>query len=291
MMLIDATDFYGEYHGHRVEHLTILQRHLGERPRVFLAGDSSLDSKYWIAASNDTTPINGYEDVLTREGGHRKDVCFWLNQDLGPEYAAINCAVEESTLGERSKTLLPQDEFIRDNIGPEDVLVVSVGGNDVALRPSLSTAWNAFKAIFLNSTESIRNEPGRAWGMRHFRWLFCDATQAYVKRLVSKTKPKKIVVAMIYFPDENSAVESWSGRVLKLLDYDRHPEKLQAFISAAYECGTKNIVVEGVTVVPCPLFEALNGKSSSQYVARVEPSEEGGAAMSRVIASCVKRSD
>lgn len=286
MALIDTQKFYSEYHGHTVADLSILHRHLGKRRRVFLAGDSSLDNKYWIAACSGLE-INGYENVLSR-GGSRKDVCFWLNQELGPEYVAINCAVEESTLGERKSTLLPQDEFIRDNIEPEDVIVISVGGNDVALRPSLSTAWNALKAVFLNSTESIQKKPGDAWGMRHFKGLFCDETQAYVEKLVSKTKPSKVVVAMIYYPDENSASESWSGRVLRLLDYDRRPERLQAFIAAAYESGTKKIAVDGVPVIPCPLFEALDGKSSSQYVARVEPSEEGGAAMSKLIASCIK---
>lgn len=126
--------------------------------------------------------------------------------------------------------------------------------------------------------------------MQHFKGLFCDATQAYIEKLVSKTKPNKVVVAMIYYPDENFAVESWSGTVLKFLDYNRRPERLQAFITAAYECGTKAIAVDGVRVIPCPLFEALDGKSSSQYVARVEPSEEGGAAMSKLIASCIKDS-
>lgn len=32
-----------------------------------------------------------------------------------------------------------QDTFIRDNITSEDVLVVSIGGNDVALQPLLGT--------------------------------------------------------------------------------------------------------------------------------------------------------
>ena len=49
--------------------------------------------------------------------------------------AAINTAVEASTLNERTFKLRPQDTFIRENIHPEDVLVVSVGGNDVALCP------------------------------------------------------------------------------------------------------------------------------------------------------------
>jgi hypothetical protein len=35
-----------------------------------------------------------------------------------------------------------QDAFIRDHITRDDVLIVSVGGNDIALSPTLRTAVN-----------------------------------------------------------------------------------------------------------------------------------------------------
>lgn len=60
-MLIKAEDFYGNYHGHTIEHLELLAKALHitppapdgalgtARPRViWLAGDSSLDNKAWI---------------------------------------------------------------------------------------------------------------------------------------------------------------------------------------------------------------------------------------------------
>ena len=52
------------------------------------------------------------------------------------EYITINCAIEESALNERKEGLLSQDEFVRDHIKKDDILIVSVGGNDVALKPS-----------------------------------------------------------------------------------------------------------------------------------------------------------
>lgn len=198
MTLISSRDFYGEYHGHLVQHLRRVHRVLGTRARVFLAGDSSLDSKFYQAECT-ANPINGYENILS-PSGCRQDVCYWMNKELGPEYAVINCAVEESTLRERKTNVLPQDEFIRDNISQDDILVVSVGGNDVALRPTIGTAWNALKAVFLNSSASISAQPHNTWGMSHFRGLFCDATQAYIEKLVSRKKPKLIIVCMIYFP-------------------------------------------------------------------------------------------
>ena len=48
-------------------------------------------------------------------------------------------AVEESTLEDRKTDLLHQDKFIVYNITNNDTLVVSVGGNDIALKPNLNT--------------------------------------------------------------------------------------------------------------------------------------------------------
>ena len=43
--------------------------------------------------------------------------------------------MEESTLNERTFRLLSQDKFIQDHISEDDILIVSVGGNDVAWAP------------------------------------------------------------------------------------------------------------------------------------------------------------
>ena len=47
--------------------------------------------------------------------------------------------MEATTLNERSYRLRAQDKFIRDNISSEDVLIVSIGGNDIALAPAPCT--------------------------------------------------------------------------------------------------------------------------------------------------------
>ena len=47
--------------------------------------------------------------------------------------------VEATTLNERSRNLRPQDVFLQQNMQTNDVLIVSVGGNDVALFPTPCT--------------------------------------------------------------------------------------------------------------------------------------------------------
>ena len=138
---------------------------------IFLCGDSSLDNKHWFFSkepggailprefSDDarTAPaINGYESVLG--GGARAnhdveprmamDVNYWFNriaaEELGPlECCTIMSSVEASNASDRHHFgLLAQDQFIRDVVSEDDTIVMSVGGNDVALAPTWATAVN-----------------------------------------------------------------------------------------------------------------------------------------------------
>merc|ERR1712217_906891 len=53
--------------------------------------------------------------------------------------------------------LLPADQFINDHITAGDYLIVSVGGNDIALRPSLCTMLNMFMLVRGSSRDCLRN--------------------------------------------------------------------------------------------------------------------------------------
>merc|ERR1711916_268778 len=96
----------------------------------------------------------------------------------------INASIEESLLRERDHCLLAQDEFVRDHLTSDDVLVVSVGGNDIALSPSAST----IRAML---------DAGSAWGMSHMVDLFSRKIADLVERVTAKHKPKAVVVCMI----------------------------------------------------------------------------------------------
>lgn len=72
------------------------------------------------------------------------DVTYWLNyhgmkENRSHKLAAINTAVEATTLNQRTYRLRAQDRFLRDRIQTNDVLIVSIGGNDVALLPTPCT--------------------------------------------------------------------------------------------------------------------------------------------------------
>ncbi len=71
----------------------------------------------------------------------------------------------------------------------------------------LSTLKSCIRQILIlsfvtryNGLKAIRKGPGSAWGMSHFVHIFKDDIKAYVRKLITTTKPKVVAVCMIYFP-------------------------------------------------------------------------------------------
>mmetsp|Transcript_117899 Transcript_117899/g.263563 ORF Transcript_117899/g.263563 Transcript_117899/m.263563 type:complete len:327 (+) Transcript_117899:90-1070(+) len=304
-MSVSATAFLSEYHGHRVSDLSLVLNELRQRHDavIFLAGDSSLDNKFWLHGQ--VSAINGYEAVISPPTV-KPDVCYHLNVEAmthpNSKICCINTAIEATSLNDRAFChLLAQDRFIRDNIGPEDTLVVSIGGNDIALVPVLCTCVNivplvcctpiaCLEAYGCACPPNLRIDGGCFCcglpgclaglfgcppGLGYFADMFGNRVQNYIEQLVSVTKPRKVIVSMIYFPDE-VASGSWADGALSALCYDCYPYRLQAAIRKVYEVGTSRIRITGTEVVPFPLFETLDGKTSADYEQRVEPSTQGG---------------
>ena len=228
---IRKRDYYATYHGHEISHLDVVHRELRRSSNgiIFLAGDSSLDNKFWFNESG--AAVNGMERILTPPL-MKKDVCFWLNSQLaeqGLPYGCVNTAIEATALSDRAfGCLLPQDNFIRDHIGPDDILIVSVGGNDIALKPLLCTALNITPLVYCTPSQCFEQcacacppnlgvdcgcmccgLPGSvvglcAWppGFGYFVDLFKNQVENYIKKLVGRRKPRKVLVNMIYYPDQ-----------------------------------------------------------------------------------------
>mmetsp|Transcript_32458 Transcript_32458/g.79042 ORF Transcript_32458/g.79042 Transcript_32458/m.79042 type:complete len:340 (+) Transcript_32458:186-1205(+) len=317
---IDAHDFYNEYHGHLIDHLETLHGRLVKEQKVktiiFFVGDSSLDNKHWLFAVPKQTATlnekkftaaacNGYEKIL-KPPRMVQDVAYWLNWEIANNLkagtsACINASIEESALGERdSGVLLPQDKFVRDHIGQDDVLVVSVGGNDIALKPTCCTAFNMAMLIFCSCTCCIECacgvglpcccSPAFPMGLGHFLNLFKCKVEDYVRRIVVKRKPRKVVVCMIYYLDQKPG-GSWADKVLGILGYNTNPKKLQTLIRKVFELATEKINIPGTEVVAFPLFKVLDGKNTNDYDNRVEPSVQGGAKMGRALFRCIYNED
>jgi len=280
---INTSRFYFEWQGHVISDVAAFRSTTlslrPDKPLIYLAGDSSFDNKYWVPSSGPGgKPLSVevpeiYHATLSRP--HPKpDIAFWLNHFLGDRATTLNLAVEASTLKDREKELLGHDKFIRDNIRAEDILVVSIGANDIALRPTFATILHMLQLAWLTPRWLLH----RGLFLGHFTNLFKDQVQEYVSRLVEKQKPRAVIVCMIYYPLEAGAGNqtSWADRQLGLLGYNRFPGQLQTAIMKMYELATREIRIESVHVIPSALFEALDGKNEGDYTARVEPSAKGG---------------
>lgn len=289
---LSSRAFYSEYHGHREEHLAVLEGAVRKnRSVVWLLGDSTLDNKHWF--EDEEAAVNGYEAVLdTRRS--RADVAHHVNkeivrQGLGDELVCINTAVEEATLGARGagQPLLHADTFCRDHLRADDVLIVSCGGNDIALRPTALTGISmvALLACPMWLLRSVGFTPGLCHlvpGLSHFIHLFGEAARRFVGRVTERTTPRAVVMCMLYFLDERAG-GSWADGTLQFLGYNTKPEKLQLIMRIVYERAISQVQIEGTTVVPVPLYEVLDGKTTEDYEARVEPSSQGGQKMARLL--------
>lgn len=289
---VPSRAFYQTYHGHEVGYLQRVRdglRTQGKKSLLWLAGDSTMDNKYWFNST--ANACNGYENILDAPHGtpmSKMDVTYHLNQQLAAggvvDTAAINTAVEATTLGQRvswmGTYLTEQDEFIRDNISQDDTLVVSVGGNDIAMAPTPATIANMLWLIKVSRRDNIT--AGTAGGMAHFINIFGERTRQYIEALTEKTKPKKVVVCMLYFLDQ-AGEGSWADAALSCLNYNTDPSLLQLLIQQMYERATSQIRIDGTEVVPCPLYTALDGTNTHDYAQRVEPSHTGGGKLAKVI--------
>ncbi|CUI14935.1 Hypothetical protein, putative [Bodo saltans] len=334
------SEFYGVYHGHDVDHLrtvfdqlVVSKRRAGRDIRVvWLAGDSSLDNKFWLNSATSQVPACNGMELILKPPTSVADVAAHLNSVIAsershrsspgrraPEYVCINCSVEESTIGMRKKgqVLLPQDEFLKARVVPGDVVVVSLGGNDIALKPTACTIFSMGWLTACSSHANVVN--GTAWGLGAMESLVVDDLSLYLRNILSPLTqqqsvdgvvslpvvaaanalepPKRTIVlpCMIYYPDENAAATSWANVTLGAIGYNKTPAKVQAIIDRIATVATASINAEalGLTgatahVEVVPLSTALDGKRTDDYVARVEPSVSGGRRMAELIWNTIK---
>ena len=76
--------------------------------------------------------------------------------------------------------------------------------------------------------------------LHEFSFVYLDGAttklirvQKYIEALTSKTKPKLVLVCMIYYPDETN-VPSWASPALGALSYNSNPQKLQLLIRKSF---------------------------------------------------------
>ncbi len=287
MNIVNFKNFYNNWHGHNIEDLKKVYTKLKENNRniIWLSGDSTLDNKYWVL-NNTVSAVCDYADIIDTKMSH-PDIAYHMTSLNYLDYHCINTAIEESTLNQRNLNLLPQDEFIRNNISSNDILIVSVGGNDIAFKPTFKTLYNLFILVYLNTKENLLNNPTSCTGMNYFINLFKTGIENMIKQLISKNIPKMILVCNLYFPDKCKN-GGWADIALKFMKYDIDPEILQSIIRTIFSSAISKIYINNAKIIPVALHEVLDGTNTIDYVQRVEPSFIGGAKISELLTNTIK---
>lgn len=305
-----ADAFYANYYGHPIDDLVLLHAHIrrnhaakAEDGIVWLAGDSSFDSKHWLSSpfgklmrsyealsSKDIARLpRAYEGVFAHPRLAVCDVAYWVNHHLecaASPLVALNCAVEEATLRRSASALSKHDMLVRSCIRSNDVLVVSAGGNDVLLAPSVRTLLTVAVLNFLVPTFLVERDLVPSVLLGGLRAIFKDQMTQYLRALCDITLPRLVIVCMCYYPCVHADAESpsWADRFLEGVGYSRSPAHLQRLIDMMFARLTCDIAIEGTRVVPLALSTLLDCNDAADYVQRVEPSCAGGAKMAWRIA-------
>ena len=284
--LVNAIVFYTNYKGHPLEDIYRLVKKFRENQRriVWLVGDSSLDNKHWLFEEDKATTtlslenkwcakaINGYEQVLTPPR-MVKDVCYWINTQLeNTDMVCVNAAVEEACLGDAPNA---HDGFVLSHLKSGVFVIISIGGNDLILKPSPSTLVSMGIGTYLIPNWCLNS--ALAWFPNPLYDLFVTRTQEYVDLFF---KASRIVVCTPYFPCLSGG--GWASRILNQIDMDKAQTTIR-YVHNQYHKSLKGIFYA------LPLYDVLDYKCEDDYKYRVEPSVQGGFKMGREIATICKK--
>ncbi|CAD7951874.1 unnamed protein product [Amoebophrya sp. A120] len=232
-----------------------------------------------------------------------KDVCYWLNRKAAesksfeqkeedalvqehpyPQLLFVNSAVEESTLSSRASGLLPQDKFVSNHLKPHDILLVSVGHNDMAFLHVQQAAWVL--------QEGTTDEKLTQLAVENFSHIYKEDTERYINTVLGDSTCKMVVVCMLYHLDENDEAFSWwemGFQALGLIGNPENKRRMKVVQHALFEHALKQLQIPNAgKVVPLELSRALDGTNSLMYANRVEPSVLGGEKLADLILDTIK---
>lgn len=178
----------------------------------------------------------------------------------------VNAAVEESCLKDAPSA---HDGFVLSHVKPGDFVVISIGGNDLILKPSNSVLMSMGVGTYLVPDSCI--DTALSWLPNPLYDLFVTRTQEYVDMFY---KASRKVVYTPYFPCQSGV--GWASRLLDRINMD----KAQTTIRAVHNIYHKKL--KDITAA-APLYEALDCTNELDYKYRVEPSVQGGKKISHFL--------
>jgi hypothetical protein len=275
LVVVSPQTFYTQYFGHPLDDLMSIYARIRESEKniIWLAGDSTMDNKHWLFEdicekrtmdSYTIPPQHEYKNLLVPPSCI-PDIAACINSlTKDTNYVALNCAIEESSLSDRQNGMLAHDHIIKSNIRENDVLIVSVGGNDIGLKP-------CFKTIFWMVAMWIL--PFN-WIPPHIYHIFHTQLKSYIMKLTKRKKPKLVIVCMFYYPCEHG--RGWIDRSFAFQMYKRNATKAKQLLDLIFYRAISKINIPFINIEYMHLGHVLDSRDKKDYVSRVEPSKKGG---------------
>lgn len=246
---------HSNYHGYKIQDLEYAYEHLKDKNIIYLCGDSSFDNKFWVER---TKPSSNYDFLDT----YPNDVCHNINQNIPSDYACINCAVEETCLKDRDDNLLPQELFMVSKLKERDIILISLGGNDIALKPSVDIMFSLGTYLLFENSISY-----------NYLYLYFETR---FKKYLERINHKNVYLCGLYFPCVKG--NGWCDTTLNLIGYNSNPLKIQKLIKKLYTDLSIKLNMKYI-----PLYECLDCNNELEYVQRVEPSSVGSEKIAKFI--------
>lgn len=270
-----SKEYFSQYYGHPIQDLNFLLDQNKSKRKIYLVGDSTMDNKKWVL-DKISSPSNGYEFFIENSV---LDVNHFVNHFLEKEklpFISLNFAIEEAFI--RGKFALDEhDKIVKNNINENDILIVSIGGNDIALKPSPIIILELFNFLICSEEDKIKN----------ILDTFETNLKDYISNLIQNKKPKAVFICAPYYPCKVMQ-KSWASTTLNLMKYYDDPYKVHKLINFIYK-KIKEIKIDNVNIIPVPIFEILDWEDENDYVASVEPSENGGRKIAKYFVDLIKQ--
>lgn len=313
-----------------------------DAPLIFMAGDSTLYNRHWVAHNRHAQadvessfhkpkaePVDkGLAQFLKEEDQFQlKDMTYWVSYWLrsktptGSSPGVINVSVEERALKDSvddfpKPEIARQDQLVRENLRSNDTLLVSIGGNDILLKPDI---WMISAAAWMWLVMKVGHVDRHTWGIRTFVGIFKDKVQDYIFSLLPEDNakwPHKIMVMFPYLPSYDKVKQSghsdgghsqgseWASPILEKIGYFDEAKRGQ-MVQVMREVYRQSYALQRELtqklakikpenpprVIMFAGYKWLDGSVPDAYEALVEPNILGGAILGHAITSLYLEND
>lgn len=257
---LDNEKYYITYDGHLPEHIQYIRNKYLEKGKnkfVYLTGESLFDNKRYIKTKSDTIYKNIFEKEYVLN-----DIENQLNVKLLYDYVCLNCSYSDSSLTDRNKRIYENDNFVRDNISTDDMLLIGLNGSDFFER----TNQDLVSKISYTLEHPVEENKSLLFICEYIH----DNLKKYIDNLTKFQYPGKIIVFCYLYPSENE--DKALDTIFNLNGYKKRPTRFKNMLNFIF----KYLILKFKDIKFIQLDKVISCKDNSLYSGKLRLNEKGG---------------